>query len=342
METVGTPWLWTGFTLFVLAVLAIDLGVFHRKAHAVRFKEAMGWVTVWVTLAILFNLGVYLRFGTQKALEFLTGYIIEEALSVDNVFVFIVIFAFFRVPKEFQHRVLFWGILGALIMRAIFILAGAALLQRFHWVIYLFGGILVVTGLKMLVQKEEEIHPERNIVYRAFRKIVPMVHGYHGARFFVRENERNYATPLLLVLVIVEATDVIFAMDSIPAIFAITTDPFIVYTSNIFAILGLRSLYFVVAGFMEKFHYLKIGLAVVLLFVGVKMLIADFYKIPITASLAVVAGVLGSSVVVSMLRPPPPEVVEETQQLLKGDQPLPPDLEELVEPSDTPSSKNSD
>ena len=319
--------------MFVLSVLFIDLGVFHRKAHEVRFREALSWVTVWVVLALIFNLGIYLRFGQEKALEFLTGYLIEEALSIDNVFVFLVVFSFFRVPKEFQHRVLFWGVLGALIMRAIFILIGAALLQRFHWVIFIFGGILIITGLRMLIKRDEEMHPERNILYRVFRRLVPMVHGYHGQKFFAIENGRRMATPLLLVLVVIEGTDVVFAVDSIPAIFAITTDPFIVYTSNIFAILGLRNLYFVVAGFMEKFHYLKVGLAFVLLFVGVKMMIADFYKIPIIASLAVVAGLLAVSVLISILKPPPPEVVEEAEHLLKGDQPLPPEVEELVEPS---------
>lgn len=309
MESVGTPLLWTTFSVLIFAVLAIDLGVFHRKAHEVRFREAISWVGVWVTLALLFALGVYWKFGSDKALEFLTGYIIEEALSIDNVFVFIVIFAFFRVPKEYQHRILFWGILGALIMRAIFIFAGAALLHRFHWIIYIFGGILIITGIRMLLGKDEEIHPEKNFVYRLFRRVVPMSHAYHGQRFFVIENGRRLATPLLLVLVVVEATDVIFAVDSIPAIFAITTDPFIIYTSNIFAILGLRNLYFVVARFMEKFHFLKIGLAFVLLFVGVKMIIADYYKIPIAISLAVVAGVLAVSVIISILRPPKVEQV---------------------------------
>jgi TerC family integral membrane protein len=328
LETVGTPLLWTTFSILIVAVLAIDLGVFHRKAHAVRFREAISWVVVWVTLAMAFALGVYWKFGSDKALEFLTGYIIEEALSVDNVFVFIVIFAFFRVPKEYQHRILFWGILGALIMRAIFIFAGAALLQRFHWILYVFGGILIVTGVRMLLGKDEEIHPERNLVYRAFRRVVPMAHAYHGQNFFVVENGRRLATPLLLVLVVVEATDVIFAVDSIPAIFAITTDPFIVYTSNIFAILGLRNLYFVVARFMEKFHFLKIGLAFVLLFVGVKMLIADYYKIPITVSLAVVAGVLALSVVISILRPPR---VEELVAQLQGTSEPPPEVKEWVE-----------
>lgn len=332
METVGTPVLWTGFTVFVLAMLALDLGVFHRKAHEIRFKEALLWFSVWVALALLFNIGIYIRFGSVKALEFLTGFLIEKALSVDNVFVFIVIFSFFRVPKVYQHRVLFWGILGALIMRAIFIFAGAALLHRFHWVLYIFGAILIFTGIRMLRHNETDIHPQRNIVYRLFRRMVPMVHGYHGQQFFVQEGGRLLATPLLLVLVVIEATDVVFAVDSIPAIFAITTDTFIVYTSNIFAIMGLRNLYFVVAKFMEKFHLLNIGLAFVLLFVGVKMLLADFYKIPITVSLSVVVFLLGTSVMASILRPPPRKIEKAIEQ-----QPLPPEVEELVEPEGSTS-----
>jgi TerC family integral membrane protein len=331
LQSVGTPLLWATFSILIFVVLAIDLGFFHRKAHEVRFREAISWVVVWVTLALLFAWGVHWKFGSVKALEFLTGYIIEEALSIDNVFVFIVIFAFFRVPKQYQHRILFWGILGALVMRAIFIFAGAALLQRFHWILYVFGGILIVTGIRMLMGKDEEIHPEKNLVYRAFRRVVPMSHTYHGQKFFVVENGRRMATPLLLVLVVVEATDVLFAVDSIPAIFAITTDPFIIYTSNIFAILGLRNLYFVVARFMEKFHFLKIGLAFVLLFVGVKMLIADYYKIPIGMSLAVVAGVLVISVIISILRPQKPE------EFVAQIQEPPPEVKEWVEEEESDS-----
>lgn len=304
-ETVGSPALWVGFTCFVLAMLALDLGVFHRKAHEVRVREALAWTAVWVCLALVFNLGVYFWFGSDRALEFLTGYVIEKALSVDNIFVFIVVFSAFAVPAALQHRVLFWGILGALILRAIFVVLGAALLQRFHWVTYLFGAFLVFTGIKLLVQQGGEVHPERNPLFRLFRRFVPSVGEYSGGRFTVVEAGKRYATPLLLVLVAIETTDIVFAVDSIPAIFAVTTDPFIVYTSNIFAILGLRALYFALAGMMGKFHYLKVGLSVVLVFVGVKMLIAGVYKVPILASLLIIVAVLCGSVVVSLLRPPP-------------------------------------
>ena len=303
VESIGSPALWVGFTVFVLSMLALDLGVFHKKAHAVRFKEALVWSAVWVSLALAFNLLVYQWFGAQRGLEFLTGYLIEKALSVDNIFVFLVIFSFFAVPAAYQHRVLFWGILGALVMRAAFIGAGAVLLQRFHWIVYVFGGFLVITGVKLLVHRNAEIHPERNPVYRLFRRLVPMVTGYRGSRFTVVENGKRYATPLLAVLVVVEATDVVFAVDSIPAIFAVTGDPFIVYTSNIFAILGLRALYFLLADVMDRFHYLKLGLAFVLCFVGVKMLILDVYKIPVVASLVVVASLLAGSIVASLFRP---------------------------------------
>jgi tellurite resistance protein TerC len=303
IESVGTPGLWIGFTVFILTLLALDLGVFHRKAHQVRFREALTWVVVFVTLALLFNVGVFLWFGPQKALEFTTGYLIEYALSVDNVFVFIVIFSYFAVPAAFQHRVLFWGIVGALAVRAVFIVLGAALLQKFHWVIYIFGGFLVLTGVKLLVQRNAEVRPERNPIYRLFKRFVPSVDDYRDARFTVVEQGRRCATPLLLVLVAVEATDLVFAIDSIPAIFAVTSDPFIVYTSNIFAILGLRALYFLLSGVMEKFHYLKVGLALVLTFVGAKMLVVDLYKVPIGASLAVVATLIAGSIAISLLMP---------------------------------------
>jgi tellurite resistance protein TerC len=282
-------------------MLVLDLGVFHRKAHVVRFREALATSMVWIGMAVAFNIGVWWWFGPTKALEFTTGYLIEEALSVDNIFVFIVVFAYFRVPKEHQHRVLFWGILGALVMRGAFILAGVALIRSFHWVIYVFGGILVLTGITMLVQRDKEIQPQKNPLLRLFKRFVPSVHEYHGARFWIVQNGKWYATPLLAVLVVVEATDLIFAVDSIPAVFAVTTDPFIVYTSNIFAILGLRSMYFLLAGVMDKFRYLKVGLALVLVFVGVKMCVADMYPIPIAASLSVVAGLLGMSVIASLL-----------------------------------------
>ncbi len=309
-QTVGTPTLWIGFTVFVLAMLALDLGVFHRKAHDVKVREALIWTAVWIALSLVFNAGVYYWFGATKALEFLTGYVIEKALSVDNIFVFIIVFASFAVPSRLQHRVLFWGILGALVMRGMFIYLGAALLQRFHWVMYVFGAFLVFTGIKLLFQKDEEVHPEKNPLFRLFRRFVPSVGEYRDGHFMVVENGRRYATPLLLVLVAIETTDLVFAVDSIPAIFAVTTDPFIIYTSNVFAILGLRSLYFALHGMMGKFHYLKVGLAGVLSFVGVKMLISGYYKIPILISLLAIVVLLGASIVASLLRRPPEETAE--------------------------------
>jgi tellurite resistance protein TerC len=305
LHSIGTPGLWAGFFLLVAAMLVLDLVVFHRKAHEVRMKEALLWSVVWIGLALLFNAGVYHWFGRERGLEFLTGYLIEKALSVDNIFVFLVLFSFFRVPASFQHRVLFWGILGALVMRAGFIGLGAALIQTFHWVIYVFGAVLVVTGVRMLFQGEEDVRPERNPLFRAFRRFVPSVAEYRGARFVVTEGGRRLATPLLAVLVAVEATDLVFAVDSIPAVFAVTTDPFIVYTSNIFAILGLRALYFVLAGALGKLRYLKVGLSLVLGFVGLKMLVSGVYEVPIGASLAVVAGLIGCSVAASLLWPAP-------------------------------------
>jgi len=303
-ETVGSPVLWAGFILFVLAMLAIDLGVFHKNAHEVSLKEAGTWSAVWVTLAAVFNVGVYHWFGSQRGLEFATGYLIEKALAVDNIFVFVVIFSTFGVPAIYQHRVLFWGVLGALVMRAGFIVAGGAFLQRFHWAIYVFGALLAVTGVKLLVQRNHAIHPERNPLVVWFRKVLPMVPEFHGGKFLVLKNGRRYATPLLLALVAVEVTDLIFAVDSIPAIFAVTSDPFIVFTSNIFAILGLRSLYFLLAGVITKFAYLKVGLSFVLIFVGAKMLLVDVYKIPIAASLGAIAGILAVSIMVSLLKSP--------------------------------------
>jgi tellurite resistance protein TerC len=304
-ETIGSPLLWAGFLAFVLAMLAIDLGVFHKNAHEVSLKEAGIWSAVWIALAVVFNIGVYRWFGPERALEFTTGYLIEKALAVDNIFVFVVIFSTFAVPSIYQHRVLFWGVLGALVMRAAFIFAGGAFLQRFHWAIYVFGALLAVTGIKLLLQRNEEMHPENNPLVRWFQKIVPMTPDFHGDKFMVVKNGRRYGTPLLLALVAVEVTDLIFAVDSIPAIFAITSDPFIVFTSNIFAILGLRSLYFLLAGIITKFVYLKVGLSFVLVFVGAKMLLMDVYKVPIGASLAVIASILGLSIVISLLKPPP-------------------------------------
>jgi tellurite resistance protein TerC len=301
MESIGSPVLWGGFIAFVLAMLALDLGVFHKTAHRISVKEAAAWSVVWVGLAALFNVGVYFMFGPDRALEFTTGYVIEKALSVDNIFVFLVLFTFFAVPDTLQHRVLYWGVLGALVMRAIFIFAGGAFLAKFHWAIYVFGGILALTGLKLLRAGDEKVDPNKNFAVRFFRKIMPVTDGYRGDKFIVRENGVRMATPLLLCLVAVEATDLIFAVDSIPAIFAVTRDPFIVFTSNIFAILGLRSLFFMLAGVMDRFKYLKPGLAFVLLFVGTKMLIIDFYKIPVLASLGVIFGILTVAIVASLI-----------------------------------------
>jgi tellurite resistance protein TerC len=304
METIGSPMLWAGFTLFVIGMTALDLGVFHRHAHEVRFREALVWSGVWVALAAVFALGVQVFYGTERALEFTAGYLIEKALSVDNIFVFLLLFGSFRVPPAYQHRVLVWGILGALVMRGIFIAAGAALLATFHWIIYVFGALLVVTGIKMLRAGDEPMHPERNPLYRLFARVVPSVPEYHGPRFWVRIDGRRVATPLLLVLIAIESSDLVFAVDSIPAIFAVTRDPFIVFTSNIFAILGLRSMFFLLAGVMHRFHYLKTGLALVLAFVGAKMLTAGFYPIPIAVSLAVVAALIGGAILLSLLVPP--------------------------------------
>ena len=300
-------WPWIGFNVFVLAMLALDLGVFHRKAHVVSFREAIAWTIAWVTLAMLFNMGIWYYAGAEKALEFTTGYVIEYSLSVDNIFVFAMLFSYFAVPAAYQHRVLFWGILGALIMRALMIFAGTVLITKFAWIIYVFGAFLIITGIKMIVKNEEEIHPERNPVVKWFKKLMPVTNHYREDRFFVRENGIRMATPLFVVLLLVEVSDIIFAVDSIPAIFAVTKDPFIVYTSNIFAILGLRSLYFALAGVLDKFHYLKIGLGVVLAFVGVKMLLGHTpWKIDTLVSLGVIVAVLAGSVIVSLLLPKKP------------------------------------
>jgi len=305
-------WLWIGFNLFVLALLAVDLGVFHQKAHKVSIKEATIWSIVWITLSMLFNLAIYFfwdRFvpasdysNREAALAFFTGYLLEKSLSVDNIFIFVVIFTFFAVPAAYQHRVLFWGILGALIMRGTLIVIGTTLLKEFHWIIYVFGVFLIFTGIRMAIQRNEEVHPEQNPVVKLLRRIMPVTEKYEGEQFFVRRIGKLMATPLFLVLSIVESTDLIFAVDSIPAIFAVTDDPFIVYTSNVFAILGLRSLYFLLAGVMDKFHYLKLGLSAVLVFVGIKMVLTDIYKIPIGLSLAVIASILMISIIASIWR----------------------------------------
>jgi len=299
MESVGSPALWGGFVAFVLAMLALDLGVFHRKAHVVGFREALGWSVAWIGLALLFNAFVAWRFGPQLGIEFLTGYLIEKSLSVDNIFVFLVIFSGLGIPLQSQHRVLFWGILSALVLRALMIFAGAALLARFHWLIYVFGAFLIFTGVKLYLNRGREEHPEQSSLMRLARRWIPSTPKLHGERFWVRENGRRLATPLLMALLMVEITDVIFAVDSIPAIFAVTSDPFIVFTSNIFAILGLRSLFFLVAGLVDKFLYLKVGLAAVLVFVGAKMALIDFVKVPALASLGVVLGLLAGSMLAS-------------------------------------------
>jgi len=306
-----TPiWLWIGFNVFVLAMLALDLGVFHRKAHAVSGREALAWSVVWISLSLVFNAAIYFYWdrmvpastytNSEAALAFFTGYLIEKSLSVDNIFVFILIFSFFGVPAAYQHRVLFWGILGALIMRGILIAVGAALLHEFHWIIYIFGAFLIFTGIRMVWHHQENVQPDNNPVVKLFRRFMPVTESFEKDQFFVRRAGRLLATPLFLILLVVESTDLIFAVDSIPAIFAVTQDPFIVYTSNVFAILGLRALYFLLANVMDKFQYLKFGLAGVLIFIGAKMVIVDVYKIPIGVSLGVVASILTISILASL------------------------------------------
>jgi tellurite resistance protein TerC len=289
------------FLLFVLAMLTLDLGIVQRKVHFPSFKEALTWTAVWVTLALLFSVFIFYEHGKEKMFEFLAGYVVEEALSVDNVFVFIVIFSYFSVPKHIQHKVLFWGVLGAIIFRAIFISAGAALIAQFHWILYLLGVFLIYTAFKLLVQKETDVHPEHNPLIKLARKFFPVTEEYEGDKFLVRKNGKRYATPLLLVLLMIESTDIAFATDSIPAVFAITRDTFIVFTSNIFAILGLRSLYFVVAGFMKQFRYLKYGLSFVLAFIGVKMLIEPFLHISIAISLGTIFATLTITIIASIV-----------------------------------------
>jgi len=297
--------LWGSFGTFVLTMLALDLGVFHRQARVVNVKEALRWSAIWIALALLFNLGVYLWYGTSAALAFLTGYILEESLSVDNLFVFLMILSYFSVPPAYQHKVLFWGILGALIMRGLMIAVGTVLIQMFHWLLYIFGGFLIVTGVRMVLRQHDEVHPEQNPVVRLFTRFMPVTTAYHAEKFFVQLNGRYFATPLFVVLLMIEVTDVVFALDSIPAVLAVTTDPFIVYTSNVFAILGLRSLFFALSGLMSLFHYLRYGLAVVLVFIGIKMLLAEVYHIPIYVALSVVVGVLLLSVLASLIYPVP-------------------------------------
>ncbi|MDP3073499.1 MAG: TerC family protein [Opitutaceae bacterium] len=296
------PWAWIGFFAFIAAMLAIDLGVFRRDSHEVKMKEALIWCGVWFTLAMGFNAIVWHWRGPELGQQFLASYLIELCLSVDNVFVFILVFAYFRVPAIWQHRVLFWGIIGAVVMRTVFILVGVSVVQRFHWVLYLFGAFLVYTGIKMaLPGKAEEVHPDQNPVVRLFRRFYPVAPHNDQGRFFTRHEGRRMATPLFIVLIVIETTDVIFALDSIPAVLAITSDGFVALTSNIFAILGLRSLYFALNGIMQLFRFLKVGLAFILVFIGVKMLVVEWVKVDTTTSLAVIASVLTVSVLMSIL-----------------------------------------
>ena len=297
-------WPWIGFNVFVLIMLALDLGVFNRKSHVISVKESISWTLVWIALALTFNLGIGHFMGNDKALEFLTGYVIEKSLSVDNIFVIALLFSYFSVPPRYQHKVLFWGILGALIMRASMIAVGAKLIAEFAWIIYVFGAFLILTGIKMIAKQETDIHPEQTLVVRLFRRFIPVTRDFHDGHFFIRHQGALMATPLFVALLVVEFTDLIFAVDSIPAIFAVTRDPFIVYTSNVFAILGLRSLYFALAGVLDKFHYLKFGLGLVLTFVGIKMLLGHSpWRIDTHISLGVIILILTGSVIASLVWP---------------------------------------
>ena len=316
----GSTWLWIGFSVFIFTMLSLDLGLFNRKAHIVKYREAWVWSAVWVTLALIFSGIVFYYLGSQRGFEFLTGYLIELSLSVDNLFVFLLIFSYFKVPAKFQHRVLFWGVMGALFMRLTMIFVGAALINRFHWIIYIFGAFLVYTGIKMFRQEEIEVHPEQNPLIRLVTRFLPISRHYDEEKFFTRQNGKLTGTLLLLVLMVVEVTDLVFAVDSIPAIFAVTTNTFIVYTSNVFAILGLRSMYFLLAGVVEKFRYLRFGLAIVLSFIGLKMLVgAVGFHIPIMFSLVFVAIVLIGSVVASLV------IAHEGERTITVD--LPPDFD---------------
>jgi tellurite resistance protein TerC len=341
MDAFGSStWLWLGFSVFIVTMLSLDLGLFNRNAHTIRYKEAWIWSGVWVTLALLFAALVFHYQGHVRGLEFLTGYVIELSLSVDNLFVFLLIFSYFKVPSKFQHRVLFWGVMGALVMRLTMIFVGAGLINRFHWIIYIFGGFLVYTGIKMFRHEEIDIQPDQNFAVRIVTRFLPITRHYEDDKFFTRINGKLTGTLLLLVLTVVEVTDLVFAVDSIPAIFAVTRDTFIVYTSNVFAILGLRSMYFLLAGVVEKFRYLRTGLAIVLTFIGIKMLLgAIHFEIPIMISLGVVVLVLAGSVILSLVIPGKPDTT------MKVD--LPPDYnldigEELPEPEPTKLKSASD
>ena len=312
-------WFWVAFNAGVIALLAMDLGVFNRKPHRPSVKEAGMWSAAWISISLLFNLGIFIFAGSEPGVQFLTGYLIEYSLSVDNIFVFVLIFGFFAVPPQYQHRVLFWGILGALIMRGVLIGAGAALLHEFSWVIYIFGALLIFSGIRMATQGEKTIDLDSNIAVRLFRRVMPVAPGFREHKFFTRENGVLMATPLLMVLLVVETTDLIFALDSIPAIFAVTDEPFLVYTSNVCAILGLRSLYFLLAGVADKFHYLKPALSLILVWVGTKMLISEIYKVPVVASLLIIVAVLTIAVVASLKFPKDETAEEEPLVVLENE-----------------------
>jgi tellurite resistance protein TerC len=311
---VENAWLWIGFNLFVLLMLILDLGVFHRKVHEVKMKEALIWTGIWIFLAMTFNAAILHFFGKEKAVEFLSGYIIEKSLSIDNIFVFSVIFSYFSVPLQFQHKVLFWGIFGALLMRVVFIFAGLELILRFHWIFYFFGSFLIYTGIKMLLHSDKKLQPDKNFLLKFFKRVFPVSDQFQDDRFFTKLNGKKVATRLFLVLVLIEAADLFFAVDSIPAVLAISNDPFIVYTSNVFAILGLRSLYFAIAGMNAYFRYLKFGLSAILLFVGIKMCLVDVYKIPVIMSLGVILFILLVSIVVSKLVPERKKIMTEKER----------------------------
>ncbi|PKN05044.1 MAG: tellurium resistance protein TerC [Deltaproteobacteria bacterium HGW-Deltaproteobacteria-9] len=298
-------WWWIFFAVFILAMLALDLGVFNRKSHVIKMKEALLWTLFWVTLALMFGAGIYFFYGHGKAMEFLAGYLIEYSLSIDNLFVFMLIFRFFNVPHAYEHKALFWGILMALVTRGVFIFAGVALINTFSWVMYIFGAFLIFTGIKMALNKQTEVHPDKNIAIKLLRYIIPVTNKFSGAKFFIMKGDIRYATPMLAVLLALETTDILFAIDSIPAVLAISKDPFIIYTSNVFAILGLRSLFFAISGLMKLFHLLHYGLAAILTFVGVKMLIEDFFHVPVAASLFVIISILTVSIVSSVIWPDP-------------------------------------
>jgi tellurite resistance protein TerC len=297
-----TIWAWVGFTFFVLSMLALDLVVLNRKTHTVSIKEAVIWSVVWITLALAFNVGLFFFAGSEPALQFFTGYLIEKSLSVDNIFLFALVFSYFNVPARYQHRVLFWGVLSALLLRGMMIGLGSVLIEDFHWILYIFGAFLIFTGIRMGLQQDEHIELNNNPVVKLVRRMMPVTEQYEGGKFVVRRDGRSFLTPLMLVLIVIETMDIVFAVDSIPAIFAVTTDPFIVFTSNVFAILGLRSLYFVFANIIDKFYYLKIALAVILTFIGVKMVLTDLFHVPTWSSLVAIAVVLTVAIIASIVR----------------------------------------